>query len=159
MMAEIEDKEVKEDYIVNINKNLDLIAGTLDMAATEGALVNVMSREMILKDAIEKIKEKYNYDYIIIDCLPSLGMLAVNALTACDSVLIPVTPEYLSAKGLALLTNSINKVRRRLNPNIKIDGILITMLNQRTNLSKEILENLNKTVDFIKEQFNLIYNI
>ncbi|NMB06939.1 MAG: ParA family protein [Tissierellia bacterium] len=161
MMAEIEDKEVKEDYIVNINKNLDLIAGTLDMAATEGALVNVMSREMILKDAIEKIKEKYNYDYIIIDCLPSLGMLAVNALTACDSVLIPVTPEYLSAKGLALLTNSINKVKRRLNPNIKIDGILITMLNQRTNLSKEILENLNKTVDFIKEQFNLdiqIYN-
>lgn len=88
-------------------------------------------------------------------------MLAVNALTACDSVLIPVTPEYLSAKGLALLTNSINKVKRRLNPNIKIDGILITMLNQRTNLSKEILENLNKTVDFIKEQFNLdiqIYN-
>lgn len=161
MMAEIEDKEVKEDYIVNINKNLDLIAGTLDMAATEGALVNVMSREMILKDAIEKIKEKYNYDYIIIDCLPSLCMLAVNALTACDSVLIPVTPEYLSAKGLALLTNSINKVKRRLNPNIKIDGILITMLNQRTNLSKEILENLNKTVDFIKEQFNLdiqIYN-
>mgnify|MGYP001424649663 CR=1 FL=1 len=161
MMAEIEDKEVKEDYIVNINKNLDLIAGTLDMAATERALVNVMSREMILKDAIEKIKEKYNYDYIIIDCLPSLGMLAVNALTACDSVLIPVTPEYLSAKGLALLTNSINKVKRRLNPNIKIDGILITMLNQRTNLSKEILENLNKTVDFIKEQFNLdiqIYN-
>lgn len=155
MEAEIDDKETKDKYIVNINENLDLIAGTLDLAGVEASLVNVMSREMILKDVIERIKEKYNYDYIIIDCSPSLGMLTINALTACDSVLIPVTPEYLSAKGLALLINSINRIKKRINPNIKIDGILITMLNQRTNLSKEILKALDSSVEFIQKQFNL----
>lgn len=155
MESEIEDKKIETEYIVKINENLDLIAGTLDLASMEIALINAMSREFILKEIINRIKEKYNYDYIIIDCSPSLGMLTINALTACDSVLIPVTPEYLSAKGLALLINSINKIRKKINTEIEIDGILITMLNNRTNLSKEILRAIDNSVDFIKEQFNL----
>jgi|SRR5690625_2667271 len=155
MVAEIEEKKVPENYIVNINENLDLIAGTLELSAIEISLVNIMSREFILKDVIESIKFKYDYDYIIIDCSPSLGMLTINALTACDSVLIPVSPEYLSAKGLALLINSINNIKKRINPDIKIDGILVTMLNRRTILSKEILKTLEQSVDFIKEQFKL----
>src|SRR5699024_10672903 len=124
------------------NKNLDLIAGTLDLAGTEASLVNVMSREMILKDVIEKIKRKYKYDYIIIDCSPSLDMLTINALTATDSVIIPVTPEYLPAKGLVLLIKSILKIRKRLNPSISIDGLLITMINERLNLSKDMVSTL-----------------
>lgn len=154
MECEIEDKEVEEN-IVKINENLDLIPGTLDLASMEIALINAMSREFILKEIINRIKEKYNYDYVIIDCSPSLGMLTINALTACDSVLIPVTPEYLSAKGLALLINSINKIKKKINTEIEVDGILITMLNNRTNLSKEILKAIDSSVDFIKEKFNL----
>lgn len=153
MAGEIEENEIQEDYIINIKKNLDLIPGTLDLAGIEVSLVNVMSREMILKQVIEKIEA--SYDYIFIDCSPSLGMLTINALTACNSVIIPVTPEYLSAKGLALLISNINKIKKRLNPNIKIDGVLITMINQRTNLSKEILRVLNDSVEFVKGKYKL----
>ncbi len=153
MAAEIEENEAEGDYIINIKDNLDLIPGTLDLAGIEVSLVNVMSREMILKQVIEKLE--INYDYIIIDCSPSLGMLTINALTACNSVIIPVTPEYLSAKGLGLLVNNINRIKKRINPNIEIDGVLITMLNQRTNLSKEMLKALNETIEFVKDKFNL----
>lgn len=117
------------------------------------SLVNVMSRELILKQIIGKLESKY--DYIIIDCSPSLGMLTINALAACNSVIIPVTPEYLSVKGLALLIASIQKIKKRINPRIEIDGVLITMLNQRTNLSKEMLKTLNESVEFVKGKFNL----
>lgn len=116
-------------------------------------LVNVMSRELILKSIIEEIEK--DYDYVLIDCSPSLGMLTINALAACNSIIIPVTPEYLSAKGLALLVNNINRIKKRLNPSIKIDGILITMLNERTNLSKNMLIVLNQSIEFIKDKFNL----
>lgn len=153
MAAEIEENEIKGDYIINIKDNLDLIPGTLELAGIEVSLVNVMSREMILKQVIEKIE--VNYDYIIIDCSPSLGMLTINALTACNSVIIPVTPEYLSAKGLGLLVNNINRIKKRINPNLEIDGVLITMLNQRTNLSKEMLKALSESVEFVKDKFNL----
>ncbi len=103
---------------------------------------------------MENIKK--DYDYILIDCSPpSLGMLTINALAACNSVIIPVTPEYLSAKGLGLLVNNINRIKKRINPGIEIDGILITMLNQRTNLSKEMVKALNESVEFIKDKYNL----
>lgn len=153
MAAEIEENEVEGDYIINIKDNLDLIPGTLELAGIEVSLVNVMSREMILKQVIEKIEA--NYDYIIIDCSPSLGMLTINVLTACNSVIIPVTPEYLSAKGLGLLVNNINRIKKRINPGLEIDGVLITMLNQRTNLSREMLKALSESVEFVKDKFNL----
>ncbi|MFA5577772.1 MAG: AAA family ATPase [Tissierellaceae bacterium] len=153
MANAIEENDVEGDYIINIKDKLDLIPGTLDLAGIEVSLVNVMSREMILKQVIEDIEN--DYDHIIIDCSPNLGMLTINALAASDSVIIPVTPEYLSAKGLGLLISNINKIKKRINPKIEIDGVLVTMLNQRTNLSKEMLKALEESITFVKEKFNL----
>lgn len=138
MALAIEEKNLpkKEDYIISIG-SIDLIPCNLELSAIEVALVNVMSREMILKSILDEIKE--DYDYIIIDCSPSLGMLTINALAACDSVLIPVTPQYLSAKGLELLLKNIIRVKKRINPKIEVDGILLTMYAERMKLSKEVL--------------------
>lgn len=127
----------KENYIIRAGC-MDLIPCNIELSAIEVSLVNAMSRELILKSVLQGIREEY--DYILIDCSPSLGMLTINALAACDSVLIPVTPEYLSAKGLELLLRNIIRVKKRLNPNITIDGILLTMFVERTKLSKEIME-------------------
>lgn len=153
MANSIEEKEIEGNYIINIKNNLDIIPSTLDLAGIEMTLVNVMSRETILKSITDEIKK--DYDYILIDCSPSLGTLTINALTACDSVIIPVTPEYLSAKGLGLLVKNINLIKKRINPSIEIDGILITMLNRRTNLSKEMVKAINESTGFIKKQYNL----
>lgn len=154
MLAEIEDKAMPDGYVSKISENLDLIAGTLELAGIEASLINVMSREFILKDILEKVISENNYDNIIIDCSPSLGMLTINALTACDSIIIPVTPEYLSAKGLAILITNVNKIKKRLNPKIGIDGILVTMLNNRTNLSKSIMKSLVDMVAYVKENLH-----
>ncbi|WMJ88536.1 ParA family protein [Anaerocolumna sp. MB42-C2] len=139
MAMAIEEEKLpdRELYIVKAG-NIDLIPCNIELSAIEVSLVNAMSRELILKSIIDEIKEFY--DYIIIDCSPSLGMLTINALAACDSVIIPVTPEYLSAKGLELLLKNIIRVKKRLNPKIEIDGILLTMFVERTNLSKDITE-------------------
>lgn len=143
----------REKYILNIKENLDLIPCSLELSGIEMGLVNVISRELILKSIIEEIEK--DHDYVIIDCSPSLGMLTINDLAACNSIIIPVTPEYLSAKGLALLVHNINRIKKRLNPSIEIDRILITMLNERTNLSKNMLTVLNHSIEFIKDKFNL----
>ncbi len=153
MLGAIEETEIEKNCIINIKNNLDIIPSTLDLAGIEMTLVNVMSRETILKSIIKKIEG--NYDSILIDCSPSLGTLTINALTACNSVIIPVTPEYLSAKGLGLLIKNINLIKKRINPDIAIDGILITMLNKRTNLSKEMVKAINESTEYIKNQYNL----
>lgn len=155
MTLAIEEEEIigKENYILNIKDNLDLIPCSLELSGIEMGLVNVMSRELILKSIIEEIEK--DYDYILIDCSPSLGMLTINALAACNTVLIPVTPEYLSAKGLALLINNIKRIKKRLNPTIEIDGILITMIDERTNLSKNMVDVLNQSIELIKDKFAL----
>ena len=101
-------------------------------------MVNVMSRELVMKRFISNIKE--NYDYILIDCMPSLGMITVNSLTASDSVLIPVQAAYLPVKGLEQLIKTICRVKKHLNSEIKFEGILISMLNARTNYAKDIME-------------------
>lgn len=138
MALAIEEKNLpeKDKYILSTGK-VDLIPCNLELSAIEIALVNVMSRELILKSIIDEIKE--DYDYVIIDCSPSLGMLTINALAACDSVIIPVTPQYLSAKGLELLLKNILRVKKRINPKIQVDGILLTMYAERMKLSKEVL--------------------
>ncbi|NJD02191.1 MAG: ParA family protein [Ruminiclostridium sp.] len=138
MTAVIEEKELpdRSEYIKSFG-NLDLIPCSIELSAMEVNLVNVMSREIILKSVLEELK--LFYEIIIIDCMPSLGMLTINALAACDSVLVPATPQYLSAKGLELLLKTIARVKKRINPAIEIDGILITMFNERTRLSKEIM--------------------
>ncbi|TYQ17825.1 UNVERIFIED_CONTAM: chromosome partitioning protein [Acetivibrio alkalicellulosi] len=136
LATEEEDLPEKEKYIQKIGK-LDLIPCNLELSAIEIALVNVMSRELILKSIVDEIKS--NYDYVIIDCSPSLGMLTINALAACDSVIIPVTPQYLSAKGLELLLRNIIRVKKRINQKIEVDGILLTMYTERMKLTKEVL--------------------
>ena len=138
MSLGIEEKSLpkKEEYIIT-SGNIDIIPCSLELSAIEIALVNVMSRELVLKSIVDEIKD--DYDYVIIDCSPSLGMLTINALAACDSVIIPVTPQYLSAKGLELLLRNIIRVKKRINPNIEVDGILLTMYADRMKLSKEVL--------------------
>lgn len=137
MALAIEDKPLpkSEEYIMHVDK-MDLIPCNIELAGIEFSLVNAMSREMILKYIIQEFQE--NYDYIIIDCSPSLGTLTINALAACNGVIIPVTPEYLSAKGLELLLMNIMRTKKRINPDIKVEGILLTMYVERMNLSKVV---------------------
>ena len=121
--------------ILHHDEGVDLMPANIELSGMEVTLVNTMSRELILKDYLQNVKK--NYDYILIDCTPSLGMLTVNALTAADSVLIPVQAQYLPIKGLEQLIKTIGRVRKHLNPNLEIEGILLTMTDNRTNLSKE----------------------
>ena len=125
-----------DDVIVHHNEGVDIIPSNIELSAIEVSLVNVMSRELIMKQLVDKLKPAY--DFIIIDCMPSLGMLTINALACADSVLIPVQAQYLSAKGLEQLLQTINKVRRQINPKLKIEGILLTMVDSRTNYAKDI---------------------
>ena len=113
-----------------------LMPANIELSGLEVSLVNAMSRETILKQYLDTVKQ--NYDFILLDCMPSLGMLTVNALAAADNVLIPVQAAYLPAKGLEQLLQTINKVRRQINPKLRIEGILLTMVDSRTNYSKDI---------------------
>ena len=103
-------------------------------------LVNAMSRETALSNYLNEVKDRY--DYILIDCMPSLGMVTINALSAADSVIIPVQAQYLPAKGMTQLVGTISKVKKRINPNLKIEGILLTLVDSRTNLAKSTEEAL-----------------
>ena len=139
--------EVEFDNVVkktNI-KNLDICPSNINLAGAEVELVSVMSRENRLKEKLDKIKD--NYDYIIIDCPPSLGLITLNAFTASDSVLIPVQCEYYALEGLGQLLNTINLVKKHLNKNLEIEGALLTMYDVRTNLS-------NQVVKEVKNYFN-----
>mgnify|MGYP004572576989 CR=1 FL=1 len=117
-------------------EGVDLIPANIELAGLEVALVNSMSREKMLKQVLDSARREY--DYILLDCTPSLGMLTVNALAAADTTLIPVQAQYLSAKGLEQLLQTIQKVRRQINPKLKIEGILLTMTDSRTNYGKQI---------------------
>lgn len=122
--------------ILHHPEGVDLMPANIELSGLEVSLVNAMSRETILRQYLDTVKQ--NYDFIFLDCMPSLGMLTVNALAAADNVLIPVQAAYLPAKGLEQLLQTINKVRRQINPKLKIEGILLTMVDSRTNYSKEI---------------------
>ena len=137
MGMEIKEEQLpcKEEYIITIGK-LDLIPCNIELSGIEVSLVNAMSREYVLKYVMQEFRN--DYEYIIIDCSPSLGMLTINALAACDSVIIPVTPEYLSAKGLEMLLKNIGRTKKKINPAIDIEGILLTMYVERMNLSRAV---------------------
>lgn len=122
--------------ILHHPEGVDLIPANIELSGLEVSLVNAMSRETILKQYLDTVKQ--NYDFILLDCMPSLGMLTVNALAAADNVLIPVQAAYLPAKGLEQLLQTINKVRRQINPKLRIECILLTMVDSRTNYSKDI---------------------
>ena len=122
--------------ILHHAEGVDLIPANIELAGLEVALVNSMNREKMLKQVLDSAKREY--DFILLDCMPSLGMLIINALAAADAALIPVQAQYLSAKGLEQLLQTVQKVRRQINPKLKIEGILLTMTDSRTNYGKQI---------------------
>ena len=139
----VNEEDIPEGYaIINYKKNVDLIPSNIELSAVEISLVNTMSRELVLQSFIESAKSKY--EYIIIDCMPSLGIMTVNALACADTVLIPVQAAYLPVKGLQQLIKTIYTVKRRLNPKLEIEGILLTMVDVRTNNAKDISTEVNE---------------
>ena len=145
MDAAIEDRPMDEsEGILHHGEGVDILPSNIELSGMETGLFNIMSREYVLRNYIDSVRK--NYDYILIDCMPSLGMMTINALVAADSVIIPSQPSFLSTKGLNLLLHSISKVKRSINPSLKIDGILFTMVDSRTNNTKDIIETLRDTV-------------
>ena len=141
MDAVINEKDLSEDAgILHHDEGVDLLPSNIELSGMETGLFNIMSREYVLKGYIETVRK--NYDYILIDCMPSLGMMTINALVAADSVIIPSQPSFLSTKGLNLLLHSVSKVKRSINPGLRIDGILLTMVDSRTNNARDIIEAL-----------------
>ncbi len=129
--------------ILQHHEGVDLLPANIELSDMEVSLVNAMSRETILKQYLDTVKKQY--DFILLDCMPSLGMLTINALAASNSVIIPVQAQYLPAKGLEQLLQTIGKVRRQINPKLRIDGILLTMIDSRTNFAKDISFLLRET--------------
>lgn len=119
-------------------KYLDILPSHIDLVGAEVEMVNIASREEKMRDALSKVKDKY--DFIIIDCSPSLGLITINALTAADSVIIPVQCEYFALEGLGKLLNTIKIIQTRLNPNLEIEGILLTLYDSRTSLGNQVVE-------------------
>lgn len=138
----VNDTEVQEVVKKTNIKNLDICPSNINLAGAEVELVSMMSREYRLKEKLDVIKSEY--DYIIIDCPPSLGLITLNAFTASDSVLIPVQCEYYALEGLGQLINTINLVKKHLNKNIEIEGALLTMYDIRTNLSNQVVKEVKK---------------
>lgn len=138
----INDVEIENTIVQSMVKNLDVCPSNINLAGAEVELVSMMSREQRLKEKIDNQKDKY--DYIIIDCPPSLGLITLNAFTASDSVLIPVQCEYYALEGLGQLINTINLVKKHLNKNLEVEGALLTMFDIRTNLSNQVVKEVNK---------------
>lgn len=133
----INDEEVEPvEGILHHEEGIDIMPSNIELSGLEVSLVNVMSRERIMQEYINIVKEYY--DYILIDCMPSLGMITINAFSCADSILIPVQAAYLPVKGLQQLIKTIGKVKRQINPKLGIEGILLTMVDSRTNYAKDI---------------------
>ena len=133
----INDEEVEpREGILHHEEGIELMPSNIELSGLEVSLVNVMSRERIMQEYINIVKEYY--DYILIDCMPSLGMITINAFSCADSILIPVQAAYLPVKGLQQLIKTIGKVKRQINPKLSIEGILLTMVDSRTNYAKDI---------------------
>ena len=128
-----------------MDADLDLIPSNVDLAAAEIELIDVEGKEYVLSGKVNKIKE--NYDFILIDCPPSLSMLTINAMTTADTVLVPIQCEYYALEGLSQLVRTIGLVRERLNPNLKMEGVVFTMYDIRTNLSAQVVENVRAHVE------------
>lgn len=141
MAAAINDREPDtEAAVLTHAESVDLLPSTLDLSALELMLVTAMTRERALSQVIQPLKEKY--DYILIDCMPSLGMITINALAASDSVIIPVQAQYLPAKAMTQLIQTAGRVQRQINPSLKIEGIVLTLVDRRTNLARDIADTL-----------------
>ncbi|WP_281528188.1 ParA family protein [Ruminococcus champanellensis] len=142
--------ETMNDPMVGVlhhEEGVDLVPANLELPAMEFNLVNAISRETALRNYLSEVKDKY--DYVLIDCMPSLGMVTINALSAADSVIIPVQAQYLPAKGMTQLVQTISRVKKRINPNLKIDGMLLTLVDSRANLAKSTVS--KAYTEFTKE--------
>ena len=140
----INDEEMEPGYgILKHEEGIDLMPGNIELSGLEVSLVNVMSREIMMRSYMDMVKEQY--DYILIDCMPSLGMITINAFACADSILIPVQAAYLPVKGLEQLIKTIGKVKRQINPRLEIEGILLTMVDNRTNYARDITALLIET--------------
>ena len=136
----------KKEAIITNEENIDLVPSNIELEALEASMINFENRENILKDLSLDIKkgEKVAYDYILIDCRPSLGLLTINALASADSVVIPIQPQYLALKGMTQLVQAVDKVRVNINPKLKIEGILLTLADMNTNLAKTCEETVRR---------------
>ena len=144
MSKVIDNKPFNDDYgIIHCNEGIDLMPCNVELSGIESYLFTVMSRECIMRNYVNQVKK--NYDYILIDCTPSLGLLPINAFVAADSIIVPSQPRILSTKGLDLLLRTYSQVKRGINPDLKIDGILFTMVDARTVNDRSVIESMRET--------------
>lgn len=136
--------DIDEVIHKNVFDNLDIIPSNVNLAAVEIELIDAEQKEYILREAIDKVKDKY--DFIIIDCPPSLSMLTVNAMTTANTVLVPIQCEYYALEGLGQLVHTVNLVKDRLNPELEMEGVVFTMFDSRTNLSLQVVENVKEHI-------------
>lgn len=141
----IGESSINEVIVRDALENLDIIPTSIDLSGAEIELLDVDEKEYIIRNAIANIKE--DYDYIVIDCPPSLSMLTINAMTTADSVLVPIQCEYYALEGLSQLIHTVELVRDRLNPQLTIEGVVFTMYDARTNLSLQVVENVKDNLD------------
>jgi chromosome partitioning protein len=135
---------ISDCIIKNVTENVSLVASNVNLAAAEIELIGVEKKEYILRNEVDYVKD--DYDYIIIDCPPSLNMLTINSMTTADSVLVPIQCEYYALEGLSQLIHTVNLVKARLNPILDIEGVVFTMYDARTNLSMQVVENVKKNL-------------
>ena len=144
MQSALMDAPAPLENVLRHSEGVDFIPPNIELSGVEWSLFNAMSREFVLRECLAP--QKSRYDYILIDCMPSLGMMTINALTAADSVIIPTQPSFLSTKGIGLLLGSVAKVKRQINPKLNIDGILLTMVDNRTNNARAVAEALRSGI-------------
>lgn len=136
---------VEECLCKEVFENLDLLPTNIDLSAAEIELIGVENKEFIIRNEVAKIRG--NYDFVIVDCPPSLSMLTINAMTTADTVLVPIQCEYYALEGLSQLMHTIDLVKERLNPDLEMEGVVFTMYNARTNLSLQVVENVKDNLD------------
>ena len=146
---------IRDCIISNIIKNVSVVPSNVNLAAAEIELIGVDKKEYILKNEVDYVKD--DYDFIIIDCPPSLNMLTINSMTTADSVLVPIQCEYYALEGLSQLIHTINLVKERLNPDLRIDGVVFTMYDSRTNLSMQVVENVKQNLNQKVYNLSLIH--
>ena len=139
------DCSIRDCIISNVIDNVSLVPSNVNLSAAEIELIGVDRKEYILRNEIDYVKD--NYDYIVIDCPPSLNMLTINAMTTADSVLVPIQCEYYALEGLSQLIHTVNLVKERLNPDLEMEGVVFTMYDSRTNLSAQVVENVKDNLN------------
>lgn len=138
----LNDTDINETILHTVQEGLDIVPANINLVGAEIELVPMMAREYILKNALDSVKDKY--DYAFIDCPPSLGLLTVNSLCAANKILVPIQCEYFALEGLSQLMNTVRLIKKQINPNLEVEGVVLTMFDGRTNLSIQVTEEVKK---------------